>query len=65
MPDLIRHPVQFWIPAFAGMTSLTYIIAGVITVWHQILTERKLKVSVEFSEQINQCFPFVVSDAFL
>jgi len=20
MPDLIRHPVFFWIPAFAGMT---------------------------------------------
>jgi hypothetical protein len=30
MPDLIRHPVQFWIPAFAGMTALTYIVAGVI-----------------------------------
>jgi len=29
MPDLIRHPVQFWIPAFAGMTALTYIVAGV------------------------------------
>ena len=27
---LIRHPVQFWIPAFAGMTALTYIVAGVI-----------------------------------
>jgi len=21
MPDLIRHPVFFWIPAFAGMTG--------------------------------------------
>jgi len=21
MPDLIRHPGQFWIPAFAGMTD--------------------------------------------
>jgi len=38
MPDLIRHPVQFWIPAFAGMTkkkqgmaALTYIVAGVIS----------------------------------
>jgi len=31
MPDLIRHPGQFWIPAFAGMTALTYIVAGVIT----------------------------------
>ena len=36
---LIRYPVQFWIPApvpdsdpgFAGMTALTYIVAGVIT----------------------------------
>ena len=31
MPDLIRHPVWFWIPASAGMTFLTYLIAGVIT----------------------------------
>ena len=31
MPDLIRHPGQFLIPAFAGMTALTYIVAGVIT----------------------------------
>jgi len=36
MPDLIRHPVLFWIPAFvpfrvfAGMTTLTYIVARVI-----------------------------------
>ena len=26
MPDLIRHPVVFWIPAFAGMTDLGYLI---------------------------------------
>jgi hypothetical protein len=30
MPDLIRHPVPFWIPAFAGMTVLVFIAAGVI-----------------------------------
>jgi len=24
MPDLIRHPVFFWIPASAGMTPLRY-----------------------------------------
>jgi len=30
MPDLIRHPGQFWIPASAGMTVLPYIVAGVI-----------------------------------
>jgi hypothetical protein len=30
MPDLIRHPSQFWIPAFAGMIALIYIVAGVI-----------------------------------
>jgi hypothetical protein len=30
MPDLIRHPVPLWIPAYAGMTTLTYLIAGVI-----------------------------------
>jgi len=27
---LIRHPVPSWIPAFAGMTILRYLIAGVI-----------------------------------
>jgi hypothetical protein len=31
MPDLIWHPVPTWIPAFAGMTILRYLIAGVIT----------------------------------
>jgi hypothetical protein len=30
MPDLIRHPVPFWIRACAGMTALPYLIAGVI-----------------------------------
>jgi hypothetical protein len=30
MPDLIRHPVLPWIPAFAGMTGLVFIVAGVI-----------------------------------
>jgi hypothetical protein len=30
MPDLIRHPVPTWIPAFAGMTILSYLIAGAI-----------------------------------
>ncbi len=28
MPDSIRHPVQPWIPAFAGMTT-----------WHMLLPE--------------------------
>ena len=32
MPDLIRHPVLSWIPAFAGMTILRYLIAGVISI---------------------------------
>ena len=32
MPDLIRHPVPAWIPAFAGMTTLMYLVAGVIIV---------------------------------
>jgi len=32
MPDLIRHPVPSWIPAFAGMTILRYLIAGVIRI---------------------------------
>ncbi len=31
MPDLIRHPVPFWIPAFAGMTTVGYLTTGVIT----------------------------------
>ena len=31
MPDLIRHPVYSWIPAFAGMTIFRYLIAGVIS----------------------------------
>ena len=30
MPDMIRHPVFFWIPAFAGMTTVGYLTAGVI-----------------------------------
>ncbi len=30
MPDLIRHPVPAWIPAFAGMTTLMFFVAGVI-----------------------------------
>ena len=32
MPDLIRHPVPTWIPAFAEMTILRYLIAGVISI---------------------------------
>jgi hypothetical protein len=32
MPDLIRHPVLPWIPAFAGMAGLVFIVAGVITI---------------------------------
>ena len=31
MPDLVRHPVPFWIPAFAGMTTVGYLAAGVIS----------------------------------
>jgi hypothetical protein len=31
MPDLIRHPLTTWIPAFAGMTTVGYLIAGLIT----------------------------------
>jgi hypothetical protein len=30
MPDLIRHPVPDWIPAFTGMTILMYFIGGAI-----------------------------------
>jgi hypothetical protein len=25
---LIQHPVSFWIPAFAGMTTVEYLPAG-------------------------------------
>jgi hypothetical protein len=31
VPDLIRHPLLSWIPAFAGKTGLVFIVAGVIT----------------------------------
>jgi len=30
MPDLIRHPAPFWIPAFAGITTVGYLAAEVI-----------------------------------
>jgi hypothetical protein len=30
LPDLIRHPFLFWIPAIAGKTGLAFIVAGVI-----------------------------------
>jgi hypothetical protein len=30
VPDLIRHPVLFWIPASAGMTSFEYLLAALI-----------------------------------
>ena len=30
MPDLLRHPVSFWIPAFAGMTPVGYLVVDVI-----------------------------------
>jgi hypothetical protein len=39
MPDVIRHPVFFWMPAFAGMTSLSYLTAGVIAVNTDIIFE--------------------------
>ena len=31
MPDLIRHPENQWIPAFAGMTADRTIMRGLIT----------------------------------
>jgi hypothetical protein len=30
MPESTRHPVPAWLTAFAGMTTLIYLIAGVI-----------------------------------
>jgi len=30
MPDLIRHPVLFWLSTFAGMTLSALIVAEVI-----------------------------------
>jgi len=30
MPDLIRHPGQFWIPVVTRLTALTYIVAEAI-----------------------------------
>jgi len=49
MPDLIRHPDQLWIPAFAGMTALTYIVAGVITLRALCLCARFLLFTDAFS----------------
>ena len=40
MPDLIRHPVYSWIPAFAGMTIGRYLIAGLILSRFGIRSER-------------------------
>jgi hypothetical protein len=31
IPGLTRNPAQSWIPAFAGKTTLIYIVAGVIS----------------------------------
>jgi len=41
MPDLIRHPVFFWIPASAGMTTLRYFTARVISVEIDVLPRKK------------------------
>ena len=41
MPDLIRHPVYSWIPAFAGMTIFRYLITGVIHLQIMKLTLHK------------------------
>jgi len=49
MPDLIRHPVPSWIPAFAGMTALGYLIAGVIY--------KIIKGKISYFQQIIICFP--------
>ena len=57
MPDLIRHPVQFWIPAFAGMTALTYIVAGVIKIQVSANTPVSLDISrffVEYAEVLTK-----------
>ena len=38
MPDLIRHPVPFWIPASAGMTTVGYLTTGLMVLrLHQML----------------------------
>jgi len=50
MPDLIRHPGPFWIPAFAGMTALTYIVAGVIRTGNFPLSGSLETVSDELPE---------------
>jgi hypothetical protein len=42
MPDLIRYPVFFWIPASAGMTTLRYLTAIVISVEIDVLPRKKM-----------------------
>jgi hypothetical protein len=46
MPDLIRHPVFIWIPAFAGMTILGYLTAEVILRIELLLREQIVIVTI-------------------
>ena len=50
MPDLIRHPVPAWIPAFAGMTTLMYLVAGVIS-FRYGRQPKSLSVESEFKKE--------------
>ena len=46
MPDVVRHPVLLWIPAFAGMTVLAYMVAGVIATRDSIFIGILLTIGV-------------------
>ncbi|RLD67134.1 MAG: hypothetical protein DRI98_12875, partial [Bacteroidetes bacterium] len=41
MPDLIRHPVNLWIPAFAGMTAFGYSIVTKINMMLRLLKDKR------------------------
>ena len=56
MPDLIRHPVPYWIPACAGMTSLRYLIAGVIIYEHS--PQAVYTLCFEHSNLVHLILPF-------
>jgi hypothetical protein len=53
MPDLIRHPVLSWIPAFAGMTVWPFVNAGVIigelSPYFSFMAAMRAAISVAFT----------------
>jgi len=54
MPDLIRHPVSFWFPAFAGMTTFGYLTAGAIAGDLCFIDKVDLSVSIEDINEVER-----------